>query len=81
MLTPWAKNVRHGQRVIFTCSHKYPEEKMLEYRASYERTMDVDIVLQRMCGDTEDAGMFFVKRPERRGDEILFTKVPCDPAG
>lgn len=69
------------ERVMLTCAHRYPEKKMLEYRALYERTKDLDIVLRRICEDTESAGLFFVKRPERRGDEILFTKVPCDPDG
>lgn len=69
------------ERVMLTCSHRYPENKMIEYRALYERTGDIDLVLRRICEDTEAAGLSFVKRPEREGDEILFTKVPCDPEG
>jgi len=69
------------ERVMLACSHRYPENKMLDYRALYERTGDVDLVLRKICEDTEAAGLSFVKRPERKGDEILFTKVPCDTDG
>ncbi len=63
-------------QVLSCCAHVFPEERIARLRSIYERSREIDDVLQEMYEDPD-----WYEDPVRVGSVLHMRKVPYDPAG
>ncbi len=66
-------------KIMTGCSHRYPEWRIQEMRAQYERLGNIDQLLMLMRLDQSDGGFSWYSYPERVGNLLYETKNPFDP--
>ncbi len=66
-------------KIMTGCSHRYPEWRIQEMRAHYERLGNIDQLLTLMRLDQSDRGFSWYSYPERVGNLLYETKNPADP--
>ena len=65
--------------MINTCPHVYPRKRIEKLRKQYEQLGSVDKLLEVMYNDKSYGGTSYYDCPQRKGDTVYITKVPCNP--
>ncbi len=65
--------------VMLCCSNRFPVDRIKLLREEYDRTGDVDKLLEYMHKDDSWHGLSYSEYPERDGNVIYVTKIPYDP--
>lgn len=66
-------------KIMTGCSHRYPEWRIQQMRAEYERLGSIDELLVIMRLDKSAGGLSWYGYPERVGNFLYQTKNPYDP--
>ena len=67
------------QIMIRTCPHTYPKQRIATLRKQYRQLGSLDKLLDLMYRDTSYGGTSYYDCPQRKGNVIYITKVPCRP--
>jgi hypothetical protein len=67
------------QIMIRTCPHTYPRKRIEELRKKYKQLGSIDKLLEIMYDDTSYGGTSYYDCPQRKGNTVYITKVPCNP--
>ncbi|UCG45562.1 MAG: hypothetical protein JSV58_01915, partial [Candidatus Bathyarchaeota archaeon] len=65
--------------MIRTCPHRYPKKRIKKLRTQYQQSGNIDKLLEIMYNDKSYGGTSYYDNPQRRGNTIYITKVPCNP--
>ena len=63
-------------QIVSCCAHVFPEERITQLRAIYEKRHDIDDVLRKMYKDD-----FWYEKPVRKGNVLHMRKNPFNPEG
>jgi effector-binding domain-containing protein len=63
-------------QIVSCCAHVFPEERITQLRAIYEKRRDIDDVLREMYRDD-----FWYEKPVRKGNVLHIRKNPFNPEG
>lgn len=69
------------REVVKGCAHRFPEWRIADMRARYERLGSLDALLVEMRLDQSVQGQSWYESPVRVGDTIYVTKDPVDQEG
>jgi hypothetical protein len=67
------------QIMVHICPHKYPKKRIEKLREQYKQLGNIDKLLEIMCNDTSYGGTSYYDYPQRKGNTVYITKVPCNP--
>ena len=70
---------RRKQIMIKTCPHTYPRKRIEKLRKLYEQLGSIDKLLEVMYNDKSYGGTSYYDCPQRKGNTVYITKVPCNP--
>lgn len=65
--------------VMISCAHRFPLWRIEALRAEYERSGDIDALLETMRADRTLGDLSWYEAPVRKGNVIWVTKDPFDP--
>jgi len=65
--------------IMTPCAHRFPDWRIQQMRAEYERMSNIDQLLVIMRPDQSVGGLSWYEHPERVGDTIYVTKDPFYP--
>jgi hypothetical protein len=65
--------------MINTCPHTYPRKRIEKLRKQYKQLGSIDKLLEIMYSDKSYGGTSYYDSPQRKGNMIYITKVPCNP--
>jgi len=65
--------------MINTCPHTYPRKRIEKLRKQYRQLGSIDKLLEIMYNDKSYGGASYYDCPQRKGDTVYITKVPCNP--
>ena len=64
--------------MINTCPHTYPRKRIEELRKQYKQLGSIDKLLEIMYNDKSYRGTSYYDCPQRKGNTVYITKVPCN---
>lgn len=67
------------QIMINTCPHTYPRGRIEKLRKQYKQLGSLDKLLEVMYNDKSYGGASYYDCPQRKGNTVYITKVPCNP--
>jgi hypothetical protein len=67
------------QIMVRTCPHTYPRGRIKKLRKQYKQLGSIDKLLEIMYNDKSYGGTSYYDFPQRKGDTVYITKVPCNP--
>jgi len=76
-----AVNEETQKEIMAGCAHIFPEARIQELRAQYQRLGDIDKLLELMGQDRSVGEHSFYSAPRRQGNIIYTTKIPFNPKG
>ena len=65
--------------MINICPHTYPRKRIEKLRKQYEQLGSIDKLLEIMYNDKSYGGTSYYDCPQRKGNMVYITKVPCNP--
>jgi hypothetical protein len=68
-----------NQIMVNTCPHTYPRGRIEKLRRLYKQLGSIDKLLEIMYNDKSYGGTSYYDCPQRKGNTIYITKVPCNP--
>jgi hypothetical protein len=66
-------------RIMNGCAHRFPRARIEKLRAFYEKSRDIDALLEVMRSDTSVGGLSWYAHPVREGNIIHNYNDPADP--
>jgi hypothetical protein len=78
-LNALADEEKRKQIMINICPHTYPRKRIEKLRKQYKQLGSIDKLLEIMYNDKSYGGTSYYDCPQRKGNMVYITKVPCNP--